>query len=130
MLDLTARNTTPDDAVRINPYYDLDINDLSKEIYGVEVLDQSIEMVLSTMPGERLFNTSFFSPAYQILFENYTPGIEDKIYDSIEYWVPVIISRSEAKIEFDSAKHTLYIDIPYISNDGSIISSFTRRFRK
>ena len=52
-------------------YYDLDASLENTEIWNKNALDQMIEMVITTEPFERLFNLSFGSPLYQVLFENF-----------------------------------------------------------
>ena len=113
-------------------YYDLNSELDQGELWNKLALDQMIEMVLVTEPYERLFNLSFGSPIYQVLFENFTniDSIVDVIYNVIEFWVPVKIDRTHAKIEADQDNHALLFNIPYISNNGDIAGIFARRIIK
>lgn len=117
-----------------NPYYDLNGDNIKEhiEIYGTDALDQAIEMVLCTEPGERLFNMSMSSPLYKVLFENLTNinGIMTDIFNQIEYWVPVTIYREDAEVEHDVVTHSLKFKIPYISNDGRFKHTFNRIISK
>ena len=112
-----------------NPYYDINGEITKKsQVYGVEALDQAIEMVLCTEPGERIFNLGFSSPLYSMLFENYTEidDIMQQIFDQIEFWVPITIIRNEAEIEKQEWEHLISFKIPYVSNNGMYKHVFNR----
>lgn len=113
-------------------YYDLDGSGESVELWGAAALDQMIENVLMTEKYERLFNLAFSSPIYDVLFQNFdnVNAYVDKIFDIIEFWVPVKIDRSNAQIEAQPENHVVLFQIPYISNNGQISSCFARRIRK
>lgn len=113
-------------------YYDLDASLENTEIWNKNALDQMIEMVITTEPFERLFNLSFGSPLYQVLFENFSQldSVMSVVFDTIEYWVPVTIDRSEAQVEADPDNHTLTFRIPYVSSNGLIRGIFARRLSR
>ena len=117
-----------------NPYYDINGDKLSEhiEIYGADALDQAIEAVLCTEPYERIFNLSFSSPLYKVLFENHTQigGLINMVFDQIEYWVPVSIYRDNAEIQTIPNEHSVHFKIPYVSNDGKIVHIFNRIISK
>lgn len=117
-----------------NPYYDLNGDKLSEhiEIYGADALDQMIEAVLCTEPYERIFNLSFSSPLYRVLFENHTQidSLINMVFDQIEYWVPVSIYRDNADIRTNPSEHSVHFKIPYVSNDGKITHIFNRIISK
>lgn len=117
-----------------NPYYDLNGDKLREhiEIYGSDALDQMIEAVLCTEPYERIFNLSFSSPLYQVLFENHTQidGLINMVFDQIEYWVPVSIYRDNAEIQTIPNEHAVHFKIPYVSNNGKITHIFNRIISK
>lgn len=117
-----------------NPYYDLNGDGLGNhvEIYGTDALDQSIEGVLCTEPYERIFNLSFSSPLYKVLFENHTQidGLIGLVFDQIEYWVPVTIFRDEAEVQTFPNEHAVQFKIPYVSNDGKFRHTFNRVISK
>ena len=118
----------------VNPFYDINGDLLSDkvEVYGSEALDQAIEMVLCTEPMERIFNPSLCSPFYKILFENHTQvnAILPDVFDQIEYWVPIKIYRNNVNLEIDESNHSINLQIPYISNDGTIKHIFSRVISK
>jgi hypothetical protein len=113
-------------------YYDLDGSNESNELWGAAALDQMIENVLLTEKFERLFNLSFSSPIYDVLFQNFDNAnlYVNTIFDIIEFWVPIKIDRSNAKIEQIPERNALAFQIPYISNNGQIASCFARRISK
>ena len=134
MLSLSANPdfTTLTNTKITNPYYDLDAFGEQTEVWGKEALDQMIENVLLTEPFERLFNLAYGSPLYLLLFENFSQADElmPRVFDTIEYWVPVKIDRGNADIVKDEFNHVITFKIPYISNDGLIQGIFARRIRK
>lgn len=117
-----------------NPYYDINAENIGTKIdvYGSIALDQAIEMVLCTEKFERLFNVSLSSPLYQILFQNNTDinGLISTIFDQIEFWVPVVIDRNNAEVEYIQENYAIRFKIPYISRDGRIVHTFNRVISK
>ena len=113
-------------------YYDLAADLENVELWNKDALDQMIEMVIVTEPFERLFNLAFGSPLYQILFDNFSnlDAIISTVFDTIEYWVPVTIDRSNAEIEADPDNNTLLFKIPYVSTNGLIKGIFARRISR
>ena len=113
-------------------YYDLDGTNESTELWGAAALDQMIENVLLTEKFERLFNLSFSSPIYEVLFQNFDKAdfYANTIFDIIEYWVPIKIDRANTKIEQIPEKNALAFQLPYVSNNGQIVSCFARRISK
>ena len=113
-------------------YYDLSADLRDVEVWNKSALDQMIEMVIVTEPHERLFNLSFGSPLYQVLFDNFNQldSIINVVFDTIEYWVPVTIDRANADVETDEDNHALLFKIPYVSNNGMVSGIFARKIRK
>lgn len=110
-------------------YYDLNADLEKGELWNKEALDQMIEMVIVTEPFERLFNLSFGSPLYKVLFDNFSQldTIVQVIFDTIEFWVPIKIDRVNAEVETDQDNHALTFKIPYVSSNGVISGVFARR---
>lgn len=123
----TLENTSFD-----NPYYDWDATGEATELWGKDAVDQMIENVLLTEPFERLFNLNYGSPLYLLLFENFSSidTIMPKVFDTIEYWVPIKIDRSNTQVTPDEDNHAISFQIPYITNDGLIAGMFARRIRR
>lgn len=134
MLELSANpdiSTTENIAIT-NEYYDWDATFTDKEIWGEDAINQSIEMVLTTEPQERLFNIGFGSPLFGLVFENEETvrNNMDGVFDIIEYWVPIKISRSNADIEVNTDEHAISFKIPYVSNNGTIVGYFARKIMR
>lgn len=131
MLDLNKNPdfATLDNALITSEYYDLDKELDGTQVWNKDALDQMIEMVLLTEPQERLFNLSFGSPIYRILFENFNQVdlLMDTVFDIIEHWVPIKISRSQADVEQDPDNNALIFKIPYVSNNGLVSGYFARK---
>lgn len=134
MLDLSANSdfsTTADFTIE-NEYYDWDATFTDKELWGADAINQSIEMVLTTEPQERLFNIGFGSPLFNILFENSNnvTALMENVFDVIEYWVPIQIARGDTDIQVDPDAHVITFKIPYISNNGTITGYFARKISR
>lgn len=129
MLPLSASGdfTKIENAIITNPYIDINAKDSQSIVYGATAIDQAIENVICTMPGELLFNFMLNSPLYEILFDNYSEGMEEQIFAKIELFVPIIILRQDAVVQFDASEHVLTISFPYKTRDGLITSVFKRR---
>ena len=131
MLPLSANSDylSNDNFSLANEYYDWDTMFHDNEIWGADSLNQSIEMVLTTEPQERLFNPSFGTPLFNLLFEN-SSNIESlmpTVYDTIETWVPIKIDRSKTNVQVDANAQSISFQIPYTSNNGVIAGIFGRR---
>lgn len=109
-----------------NTYADLNGRSCNEDLYGTAAINQAIENVICTMPGECLFNVALYSPLYEILFNNYTEGLEEQIFSKIELFVNITIDRSSAQFEFNSASHVLMVSFPWTTNDGKIVGIFKR----
>lgn len=133
MLDFTKN---PDfkhrgDSVGVDSNYDIDVQLKRSDLRGADAIDQSIENLIMTEKGERLFNLDFGSPIHDVLFENNTnvEAIKEYIYDEVEKWIPITIDRGYETIEVNHSNHVLYIWFRYSTNDGSIINhDFKRKF--
>ena len=109
-----------------NSYIDLNGRSCDQDLFGTLAINQAIENVITTMPGECLFNTLLFSPLYEILFDNYSEGLEEQIFSKIELFVPIKVLRDQAQFDYDPAEHILYVSIPWVSLDGTMHDVFKR----
>lgn len=105
------------------------------EIYSFEAIDQWIEHILCTIPGERLFNLNLGSPLYKILFDNSNSDnlsqVFNQIIQVIEKWIPdITIDNDSSRYNFDETKHTLTIEIVYYSKKLASSHKFSRRIKK
>ena len=131
MLPLSANSDylSEDNFSLVNEYYDWDSAFHDNEIWGADALNQSIEMVLTTEPQERLFNPTFGTPLFNLLFENSTniQSFMPMVYDTIELWVPIKIDRANTNVQVDADAQAISFQIPYTSNNGVIAGIFGRR---
>jgi len=116
---------------QINNYaYDISFNLISKgEVVNEGVLNQSIESILGTMIGERLFNLSFGSPLMLRVFEigDTKAGNQliDDIVKAIEMWDNrVSVIESQVRLNINSDNHSASISIPYIINATGLKGNF------
>jgi len=67
-----------------NYAYDLSRKVITKgEIWDDDVIKQSVESIVATYFGERLFNLKFGSPLWGRLFENMTPSDGESILNGV-----------------------------------------------
>lgn len=133
MLDITQSSDFKriGDRVGYEQFYDIDVQIKRNEMTGPEALDQSIENLIMTEKGERLFNTDFGSPMHDVLFENNTnvDELRSYIYDEIEKWIPIKINRGYETMRVNDSTHILEVWFRYSSTDGSVVNhDFKRKF--
>jgi phage baseplate assembly protein W len=113
--------------------YDIDKNPIDQgEIWDREVINQSIEMILGTMYGERLFNPAFgFGLQYRI-FESMSSAKADRLLDeiaiAIRTWEDrITLIESEMRIIANVDNNSVVLLIPYIVNINNIKSVFKKK---
>lgn len=113
--------------------YDLSSKPLTKnDVYDMDAINQSIENILSTIPGERIMNPYFGSPLFTSLFENITtPEAEKLMNDIIEIigiWENrITIIPNQCTFFINTNEHTLELSIVYVINQNNIVSEFNRK---
>lgn len=113
--------------------YDLSKNVITKgEIINEEVISQSIELILSTYFGERVFSPFFGSQLPNLIFENFSnekaERLANEVLDTIEFFEDrIVIDRSNSVFLFKDANNTLEITIPYVVIREKIKSFFNKR---
>lgn len=113
--------------------YDLSKNIISKgEIFDDACVNQSIECILSTYFGERVFNPFFGSSLGLEIFEGFSNKNGEKLVEdiltSIETWEDRIsIDKENVNFVFSSSKNTLEIYIPYVIIKQKIVSFFNKK---
>jgi len=113
--------------------YDLDKQPLTKgEAFDEHAINLSIENILSTLRGERLFNENFGSILPLVLFEqldyNSAYDLLNSLLSSIrrfEKRITVIKEQVELNILNDNNSFTLVI--PYIINRTGLVSRFNKK---
>ena len=113
--------------------YDISKNVITMgEVYDDDVISQSIEIILTTNYGERVFLPNFGSVLPTMIFENITvqngEEVLDAIISDIEQWEDRIsIIAEQASIQILNDTNTILLTIPYIINRTGITSSFERK---
>lgn len=113
--------------------YDISKNVISKgEIFDEDVINQSIELILATILGERIFNPSFGSELPLQIFENFTnstaESLIDRIVDAIEIWEDRIqIIHDSVEFKLSRNENSLVIGIPYYIKKQKIVSFFNKK---
>ncbi len=112
---------------------DLDIDIIKNgEIFDVNVINRSIELILGTTYGERLFNPSFGSGLQLRLFEGITTtnaeSILDEAIEAIKRWEDrILILQSSSKIILDMSNNSITLVIPYIIKKTGVNSTFKKK---
>jgi len=113
--------------------YDLNKNPITKaELWDEYVLNQSIELIIATYFGERLFNPFFGSPVGKLLFdtinEDKAKSILSDLIATIQKWenrITIIIPKSKIIVDLDN--NSISLDIPYVINKNNIVSRFEKK---
>jgi phage baseplate assembly protein W len=118
----------------VDPWaYDLEKKIIRKgEIWDVDVIDQSIEMILGTIWGERLFNPSFGCGLQMKVFETVTEDSGEEILNEIatalKRWEDrITVLETEMRLYFNEDSHTIVLMVPYIINERQIKSTFKKK---
>jgi len=111
--------------------------DLSKdmvlrgELYDVDVINQSIELILTTNYGERLFLPSYGSVLSRILFSLTTDSsfetLLSTIIEEIGRWEDrITIDTTHSQLIINDDLHTVTIVIPYSINGTIVKGKFVK----
>jgi phage baseplate assembly protein W len=114
--------------------------DLSKnlktegEIYNEDAIYQSVESLILTVFGERIFNTAIGSEAYKLIFRNLHSINGEKALDdiirSIRIWEPnVTVLEDEAKFIKDIGQHAIFVYIPYVVNYSNVRTHYLTKLK-
>ena len=113
--------------------YDISKNVISKgEIYDTEVINQSIEMILTTMYNERLFNTSFGSTLPGYLFETINEQSGEKLLDdcvkAVSTWEDRVAVISQlATLQIIPDQNAIILNLPYVIKQNGTTSNFVKK---
>jgi phage baseplate assembly protein W len=113
--------------------YDLSNNISKGEIYDYDVITQSIETILTTMYGDRLFNPRFGSSLGGILFNTINSQTGEAVLDDVIKAINSIEKRitvfpNQAKMTISTDQRAVILDIPYAVKNTSV--SIPGRFIK
>jgi len=112
---------------------DLHIDNFSKgDIVNVDVINQSIETILTTLRGERLFNPSFGSDFTLRIFDTISESMLEQLIDdtigSIKQWEPrITIIESAVSLVVRPDSNAVFISIPYVINGRNIKATFEKQ---
>jgi phage baseplate assembly protein W len=113
--------------------YDLSKNPLTKgEIWDDDVIKESIELIIATYFGERLFNPYFGSPLGNMLFENINESKGESLLtdliNAIKTWEDrITINESRCRIILDYDNNSIGLQIFYTINQNNIRSLFEKK---
>jgi len=113
--------------------YDIDKNPIDVgEIWDADCINQSIEMILGTLPGERIFNNTFGYGLQYRIFNIASPeeaeDILNEVADAIKKWEDrVTLVESQMRIVANIDAHYIIIIIPYIIKRTGIKSTFKKK---
>jgi len=100
--------------------YDISKNIISKgEVWDEDAVKQSIEMIVATYFGERLFNLPFGSPVWGKLFETMTPNDGENLLNgvaaAIKRWEDrVRLIEADMRVINKTDDNSITLVIPYI----------------
>jgi len=102
------------------------------DIKDVDVLDQSIELIITTLYGERLFNLSYGCGLTRKAFETMTPGFaEDVLNDvagAIKRWEDrITVIENQMRIVSNPDENYIILVIPYFVRKTGIGSIFKKK---
>lgn len=113
--------------------YDISQKVISKgEIYDVTVINQSIENILMTTLGERIFNITFGSNLMLKVFELATleagKNLLNEIVKTVERWEDRIkIDKTTMNMVIDVDNNSILIELPYSIKNSSLSSVFKKK---
>lgn len=116
--------------------YDMEIRGLKSDgLTNVDVINQSIEMILATPITSRLFNLSFGSNFSMRIFDNMSVDFLQKVLDdtleSIKRWEDRILILDEyVRLDADPDKNTVHLTIPYVIKERQILGEFSKIIRQ
>ena len=117
--------------------YDLSNDILSKgEVYDYDAINQSIENIIMTGLGERLFSPFFGSSIGNLLFEGMSNDLLesetmiDTLISEIGLWENrITFKRSECYFTPEPDNNKLILELTYIVKKNQITNTFKRKIK-
>ena len=105
------------------------------EIKNIEVINQSIEMILATPIGTRLFNLNFGSNFSIRIFDNMNPSylqtVIDDTVNKIEMWEDrILVLKDDVNLSVNPDSNEMFLTIPYIIKARNIKGSFAKYIKE
>ena len=102
------------------------------ECHDKEAIKQSIESIIMTQKGERIYNPNFGSFLNVELFKQLTPNNAESVLDRlialIKKWEKrITILEDKCSMRIDNDNSTLYLNIIYVINAIGIIDVFGKK---
>jgi phage baseplate assembly protein W len=103
-----------------NYAYDLHKDVLSKgEVYDEDVIKQSVEVIIATILGERLFFPEFGTTVWSKLFENMDESTGENLIDelvvAIKRWEDrIFLLERDIQLDMYPDENSMIIDIPFV----------------
>ncbi len=125
-----------DDIFGIRDHYAYDIHNkpISRgEAFDKEAINISIENILATFYGERIFNPFFGSRLPATIFENLASEEEieellENVISSIEKWEDrIVILKDKVSVRMIRDENVMELYLPYVIKALEIESSFEKR---
>lgn len=102
------------------------------QIIDSDVILQSIENIISTLFGERIFNLQFgcgvMLRVFEIISNKDGEQILNDISTAIKNWDDrVTVIESDMKLKIDKPNNTIFLSIPYIINKTKLKVVFNKK---
>jgi phage baseplate assembly protein W len=112
--------------------------DLAKEsltvsdVYDSKAILQSIENIILTVPGERVFEPEFGSILMSTVFRNITNQSGERLLDSLiasinKYETRVTVISKDCKLYVNSRENSISLSIPFIINKTKAYAQYTKK---
>ena len=116
--------------------YDLPIKVISKgEIVNEDVINQSIEMIIATIRGQRLFLPSFASDfsrrIFDIMDDTFYENLLDDTLLAIKKWEDrIVVLEDDVRLSINPDNNSASITIPYIIKQRGIKAEFKKKIKQ
>ena len=116
--------------------YDLAIGSLKSDgLVNEDVINQSIEMILATPIGTRLFNLSFGSNFSLRIFDNmsetYLRRVLEDTLNAISTWEDrIIVIEEDVELIANPDTNSISLTIPYLILERNILGTFSKIIRQ
>lgn len=112
--------------------------DLAKEsltvsdVYDNKAILQSIENIILTVPGERVFEPEFGSILMSTVFRNITNQSGERLLDSLigsinKFEPRVTVIAKDCKLLVNSRENSISLTIPFIINKTRAYTQYTKK---
>jgi len=112
--------------------------DLSKDsltqsdVYDSKAILQSVENILLTVPGERVFEPEFGSILMATVFRNITTQNGERLLDSLiaslnKFEPRITVISKDCRLNINTREHSLSLSVPFIINKAKIKVSYNKK---